>query len=151
MIYRSKRKRFDFENHHSYKCDFNSCMSKCKCHHNKHTCDCNHEYCKEECKYKPKCKCDFCKEHDQKSCKEVLTELIASAVKIENSLAEAISAESRVLKEGDFTAEELVVLTNNLENLLKHAIKKEIVLELLIEDATKACKPLKKHKHSCLE
>ncbi|RLL46736.1 hypothetical protein D8M04_05900 [Oceanobacillus piezotolerans] len=130
MIYRSKRNRSNMENnnenHFSYKCG------------------CIYEYCMEECKYKPKRKCDSCKKHDHKTSKEVLTELIESAVETVNSLADAISAESQAIREGNFTAEELKVLTNNLEDLIKLAIKKEIVLESLIEDAIKACNLLEK-------
>jgi hypothetical protein len=55
-------------------------------------------------------------------------------------LANAINAESSILKEGNFTPEQLSMLTNKLEDLIKLAIKKEIVLEFLIEDAIKACK-----------
>jgi len=82
----------------------------------------------------------------KKTCKESLSELISSAANIENALANAINAEISILKNGNFTPEQIIVLTNKLENLLKLAIKKEIILEFLIEDATKACKMPRKCK-----
>ncbi|MBM7704348.1 hypothetical protein [Metabacillus iocasae] len=75
-----------------------------------------------------------------KPCNESLSELISSAAEIENAMANAINAEVDLLKRGNLTTEQLIILTNKLENLLKLVIKKEIVLEFLIEDATKACK-----------
>lgn len=94
-------------------------------------CDC--DYCR--AKYKNK----SCKKSNEKSCEENLNELIASAVNTENALANAINTESTILKNGDFTATELITFMNKLEKLLKLAIKKEIILDFLIEDAIEAC------------
>ena len=81
----------------------------------------------------------------KKPCRESLsrTHLVEP---IENALADAINAEVDLIKNGNFTAEQKLLLTNKLEDLLKLAIKKEIVLEFLIEDATNACKIPRKKK-----
>ena len=60
-----------------------------------------------KCEPKPHCS-------PKKTCKESLSELISSAASIENALANTINAESHILKEGNFTPEQLLVLTNKL-------------------------------------
>lgn len=116
----------------SFSCK-NGCKTKCKCKffeieinfkHDKHQCG--------------------CKSHHHQSCQQSLSELLASVANIENALANAINAESEILKEGNMTPEQLLVLSNKLEDLIKLAIKKEIILEFLIEDAIKACKTAEK-------
>lgn len=82
----------------------------------------------------------------KKSCEELFNEFIESAANIENALANAINAESHILDSGNLTSEELLFFTNKLEDLIKLSIKKELVLEFLIEDVIKGCKELKKHK-----
>ena len=85
--------------------------------------------------------------HCKKNCQEQVNEFIEAASNIENALANAINAESEILRCGHFTHEELSFFTNKLENLLKLAIKKEIILEFLIEDVIKACKECERHKN----
>lgn len=118
--------------------------------------------CKNGCKLKCKCcffEIDFnfkpdkhpcgCNSHHHKSCQQSLSELLASVANIENAFAKAINAESEILKEGDMTPEQRLMVSNKLEDLIKLAIKKEIILEFLIEDAIKACKTAEKCDKCC--
>ncbi|WP_313803712.1 hypothetical protein [Cytobacillus sp.] len=106
----------------------NGCQSKCKCKF--FEIEFNFKHDKHHCR---------CKSHHQ-SCQESLSKLLASVAHIENALANAINAESEILKEGNLTPEQVLMLSNKLEDLIKLAIKKEMILEFLIEDAIKACK-----------
>lgn len=118
--------------------------------------------CKNGCKFK--CKCNFfeielnfkhekhpCerKSHHHKLCQQSLSELLASVANIESALANAINTESEILKEGNMTHEQLLMYSSKLEDLIKLAIKKEIILEFLIEDAIKACETAEKCDKSC--
>jgi exonuclease VII small subunit len=101
-------------------------------------CDC--DYCREKTRSKSgrfPCDCELCK---PKSCQENLDELMSSVVNIENALAKAIETECEIFKNGNLTSQELNHFINKLEQLLKMAIQKEIMLDFLIEDAIKTCK-----------
>ncbi|WP_085991262.1 hypothetical protein [Oceanobacillus senegalensis] len=88
--------------------------------------------------------------HCKHDCMEELSELIRSVANMENALAEAIEAEILILKYGNFKPEEVKEFHDRLENLIKLAIKKEIILEFLIDDTTKACKEIRtKDDHKC--
>ncbi len=79
----------------------------------------------------------------RKGCEERVTEFIESAAHIENALAQAISAESQLINEGELDFDEALLVIEKLEKLIKLAIKKEIILEFLLEDIVESC-----NKHS---
>lgn len=76
----------------------------------------------------------------EKSCQENLNEFLASVVEIEHALANAINAEVNLINKLHLSPKEAERFTEKLENLIKLAIKKEIILEFLLEETTKACK-----------
>ena len=84
-----------------------------------------------------------------RSCKEDVGEFIHSAANIENALANAINAQSYMIKHGNLSKKELCYFTNKLERTLKLAIKKEIVLDFLIQDIGDVCEHCMKHHSNC--
>ncbi|MEC3656848.1 hypothetical protein P9148_17460 [Bacillus siamensis] len=102
----------------------------------KHCCE-KHDHFKKEKKHRSKLKCQ-----------ESLNEVLLSIAEIENALANAINAQTEVIKKGSFSPDELSLLIDKLENTIKLAIKKEIILELLLEDAVKACEHEKCNKQN---
>lgn len=108
--------------HHHDQCN---CSPKKPCDHHDQ-CDCKS---KKPCHHHKPCDCGTCEEN--------LNCFILEAAHIENALANAINAESQLVLEGKLSADKL-------ENLIKLAIKKEIVLELLLEDIIKECNECKK-------
>ncbi|MFC4023632.1 hypothetical protein ACFOUV_07325 [Oceanobacillus longus] len=132
---------------------------KCNCgrhHHSKHTFSDHHqhpEHKHSDHKYvdgwysdhKHSCEDRHEKEHHKKekpkkTCQESLNEFIASAAEIENALANAINAEVSLMKRLSLSPKEAMKFTEKLENLIKLAIKKEIILEFLLEETIEACK-----------
>ncbi|MGJ9457264.1 hypothetical protein [Oceanobacillus sp. CF4.6] len=113
------------------------CKSNCHCDQ-RHRCEDRHEY-----KEVPR----------RKLCHDSLSEFIESAAEIENSLANAINAETHLMKTLDFTPKEAIQFSKKLEDLIKLAIKKEIILGFLLEETMKACKDQPKCKkcesHHC--
>lgn len=115
---------------------------KCKNHHKcfckstyqKHTACCSsyhHVHCHHEHK-----ECG--------TCEQAVNCFIFEAAHIENALADAILAESQLLKEGKTSPEKL-------EKLVKLVIKKEMVLEFLLEDILNACKEKKNNFNDLLD
>ncbi|AIF45487.1 hypothetical protein [Virgibacillus sp. SK37] len=82
--------------------------------------------------------CCSCK-HKSKPCKDNLSEFLGSAADIEKALANAINAKSELLRDDNLTPKEKILYSTKLENLIKLAIKKEIILEFLLEDAINVC------------
>lgn len=89
----------------------------------------------------PKCY-PYHQKYNRKTCEEALGEFLDEAANLEGAIANAINAESELVKQGCLDP-------CKLEHLLKLAIKKEIVLEFLIEDVMKGCSHLKKHEKPC--
>ena len=85
-------------------------------------------------------------EHRSKSsCRESINEILSSVAKIERALANAINVEANLLKREELSSKQISFVTNKLEELLKLAIKKEIILESLLQEAIKACENEEKH------
>ena len=85
-------------------------------------------------------------------CSSSYNQFIRAVANIENSLADAIEAQSDLLKNDSLSKEELRYFSDQLEEMLKLVIKKEIILEFLIDDIVQGCKhcsakPCKKCKH----
>ncbi|WP_249872055.1 hypothetical protein [Oceanobacillus saliphilus] len=112
---------------------------KCHCKSPSH-CDHRHHH---------KDKKEHKKPPPKKSCQESLNEFIASVAEVENSLAQAINAEVHLMKKLDFSPKEAIKFTEKLENIIKLAIKKEIIMEFLLEETIKACKDHKKKCKKC--
>lgn len=110
-----------------------SCNSSSHHQHRNNSCNCCscNGCCEKRLEPKPHC--------PQQTCQQSLNELLASVAVVENSLANAVNSVSNSLKENNLTEEQVTKRINQLEDVLKLVIKKEIILEFLIEEATKAC------------
>ncbi|QHS22037.1 hypothetical protein GWK91_03340 [Virgibacillus sp. MSP4-1] len=134
----------DFDDHHR---DKSECKKQDHCKCEKH-CHC-HDPCKSHKKKEPPIKKP--PRHDpppkrppSKPCEEQLSDFIGSVAELEEALAHAIKAEADQLRKCD--KKDSLHHAKNLEDLLKHAIKKEIVMELLLDDIVDGCKHTHKHK-----
>ncbi|MDQ6598596.1 hypothetical protein E2K98_14110 [Bacillus salipaludis] len=83
----------------------------------------------------------------QRKCQKKINEILSSVAEIEKALANAINAETELLRREHLSPGQVSFLTEKLEELIRLAIKKEIILELLIQDAIKACEQSECHEH----
>ncbi len=80
--------------------------------------------------------------HGDSSCREKLNEIISSVADMEVALADAINAQTRILRKENLNSEQLALFTMHLEQLIVLTIKKEMMLEFLIQDVVAACQQL---------
>jgi hypothetical protein len=68
------------------------------------------------------------------SSQERILELLSSVSNIENALADAINVQTRILSKGNFKADQLEQFTDNLLKLISLAIRKELALDIILQD-----------------
>lgn len=88
-----------------------------------------------------------CRKCSRRKCQKKINEILSSVAEIEKALANAINAQTELLRREQLPLGQVSFLTEKLEELIRLAIKKEIILELLIQDAIKACEQLECHDH----
>jgi hypothetical protein len=69
---------------------------------------------------------------------EKIFEIISSVAEIEFALADAINAQTRILRKENLTTDQLTRFTDSLTELIALSIQKEMMLEFLIKGAIDA-------------
>ena len=72
------------------------------------------------------------------SSRETILEILSSVASIENALADAINAQTRILNKGNFKSDQLELLTGNLITLIALTIRKELALDIILQDVINA-------------
>lgn len=72
------------------------------------------------------------------SSKETILQILSSVANIENALADAINVQTKILNKGNFKAEELETFTDNLIKLIALSIRKELALDIILQDLIEA-------------
>jgi hypothetical protein len=72
------------------------------------------------------------------SSQETILEILSSVASIENALADAINAQTRILNKGNFKSDQLELFTDNLMTLIALTIRKELALDIILQDVIDA-------------
>ena len=72
------------------------------------------------------------------SSRETILEVLSSVAHIENSLADAITVQTRILSKGNFKADQLETFTDNLIKLVALSIRKELAIDIILQDIIQA-------------
>jgi hypothetical protein len=72
------------------------------------------------------------------SSRERIFEILSSVANIENALADAISAQTRILSKGNLKSDQLELFSENLITLIALSIRKELALDIILQDVINA-------------
>jgi hypothetical protein len=72
------------------------------------------------------------------SSRETILDILSSVANIENALADAINVQTKILSKGNFKAEQLELFTDNLMKLIALSIRKELALDIILQDIIEA-------------
>jgi hypothetical protein len=72
------------------------------------------------------------------SSRETILEVLSSVAHIENALADAITVQTRILSKGNFKSDQLEAFTGNLIKLVALTIRKELALDIILQDLIQA-------------
>lgn len=72
------------------------------------------------------------------SSRETVLQILSSVANIENALADAINVQTKILSKGNFKAEQLETYTGNLIKLIALSIRKELALDIILQDVLEA-------------
>jgi hypothetical protein len=76
------------------------------------------------------------------SSREAILEILSSVAHIENALADAITVQTRILNKGNFKADQLADFTDNLIKLIALSIRKELAIDIILQDLLEAAELL---------
>jgi hypothetical protein len=72
------------------------------------------------------------------SSRETILQILSSVANIENALADAINVQTKILSKGNFKADQLETFTENLIKLIALSIRKELALDIILQDIIEA-------------
>jgi hypothetical protein len=72
------------------------------------------------------------------SSRETVLQILSSVANIENALADAINVQTKILSKGNFKADQLETFTDNLIKLIALSIRKELALDIILQDILEA-------------
>jgi hypothetical protein len=72
------------------------------------------------------------------SSRETILEVLSSVAHIENALADAITVQTRILSKGNFKSDQLETFTENLIKLVALTFRKELALDIILQDLIQA-------------
>ncbi len=73
--------------------------------------------------------------------------ILSSVAEIEHALAEAISVQTKILRKDNLRSEQIELYSETLTDLITLSIKKEIILEFLLQDVIDAWETVTKPDH----
>lgn len=79
--------------------------------------------------------------------REKVFEIVSSVAEIENALAEAIKVQTKILKKDNLKSDQLENYLDTLTELIVLSIKKELVLDFLLQDVLEAWETVAKPDH----